>query len=375
VKPPMMLRRLLLVLLAVALLAVVISACGSSGGSSSEGEESTTSSESSGAAEEESGAEEESESVATVEYNGPEEGLPTEYPEPETTGSADCTIGYQNIFNAIASLAAQQEAAEEEAKNLGCKFIGLDDQLTPTMQVNHFSQLLSQGVSSIIVYPIVPPALKPSLSQASAKGVPVIADNTPPAVTEPLPEGYATRVLQGYDRAAYLRAMYIAENVEPGSEFAIMGLAIPVSSLQYFAKRTQYWAEKFGLKFAGQIDAQEDNPASASTAMSGIIAKYPNVAAVFAYNDNAAVAASTVSAASQKSVEICGGNGQKEAFQAIEKGAMGCTVLMNFTEIGRQLVRGAYLTITEQGGELPETVIPEPQLVDAESAGSLEPIG
>lgn len=356
------LRKALMGLMAVAVLAAALSACGSSSSSSesSGGESSSTSEES---------------STASVVYNGPEKGLPTEYPEPEKTGSANCTIGYQNIYGAIASLTVQQEAAEEEAKNLGCKFVGLDDQLNPTTQVNNFSQLLSQNVSSIVVYPIVPSALKPSISQANSKGVPVMADNTPPAVTEPLPKGYATRVLQGYDLGSYERAKYIAEHVEPGSEFAILGLAVPVASLQYFAKRTQYWAEKFGLKFAGEIDAQEDNPAAASTAMSGIVGKYPNVKAVFAYNDNAAVAASTVSAASQKSIEICGGNGQKEAFQAIEKGKMGCTVLMNFTEVGRQLVRAAYLTITKQGGKLPETVIPEPQLVDKENAGSLEPIG
>ena len=90
-------------------------------------------------------------------YDGPEAGLPSEYEAPKKL--ANCTIGYQNISGAISSLAAEQEAAEEEAKALGCKIVALDDQLNPTTQVNNFEQLLTQKVSAIVVYPIVPSAL------------------------------------------------------------------------------------------------------------------------------------------------------------------------------------------------------------------------
>jgi ribose transport system substrate-binding protein len=359
---------------ALALLALV-AGCGSSSSSSS----STTaesSEESAGAEETETASSEESAEGAGAElpeYSGPEKGLPAEYTA-TTKKASSCTIGYQNIYGAISSLAAQQEAAEEKASELGCKLVTLDDQLNPTTQVNNFEQLLAQKVNAIVVYPIVPSALSPSLKQAEAAGIPVISDTTPPSLEEKLPAGYVSRVTQGWDQVAYLRAKHVAEE-SPGAEFAILGLAAPVTSLEYLGERTKYWAEKFGLKFAGQIDAQEDNPASASTAMSGIVGKYPNVGAVFAYNDNAAVAASTVAKASQSEVEICGGNGQKEAFQAIESGAMSCTVLIEFGVIGQQLVQGAYNAIAEPETKLPETIIPPVHLVDSETVGELTPIG
>jgi ribose transport system substrate-binding protein len=363
---------------ALALIAIV-AGCGSSSSSSS----STTATESS----EEGPAAEETENAASEEsseggeevggelpeYSGPEEGLPTEYTA-TTKKAASCTIGYQNIYGAISSLAAQQEAAEEKASELGCKLVTLDDQLNPTTQVNNFNQLLAQKVNAIVVYPIVPTALSPSLKQAEAAGIPVISDTTPPSLEEKLPAGYVSRVTQGWDQAAYLRAKHVAEE-SPGAEFAILGLAAPVTSLEYLAERTKYWAEKFGLKFAGQIDAQEDTPAAASTAMSGIVGKYPDIGAVFAYNDNAAVAAATVAKASQSEAEICGGNGQKEAFQAIESGSMSCTVLIEFDTIGQQLVQGAYNSIAEPETKLPETIIPPVHLVDSETVGELTPIG
>lgn len=350
----------------VALLALplLLAACGGSG-SSSAGSSSTE------AGTEKAATPEETPSIA---YDGPEKGLPMEYAEPAKTGAAGCKIGYMNIYGAIPSLAEQQKAAEEEAENLGCALVTLDDQLNPTTQVNNFSQLLSQKTSGIIVYPIVPEALAPSVKQANAAKIQVIADATPPAATEPLPSGYETRVLQGNDRVSYLRAKFIAEE-DPHGEFVILGLAVPISSLQYLGERTKYWAEKFGLEYAGEIDAQEDTPGGAATAMSGILGKYPNVKAVFAYNDNAAVAASTVAKSSQREVSICGSNGQKEAFQAIESGAMACTVRIDYHAIGRQLVRGAYDAVTNQGGKLPETVVPPVELVDQDNVASVEPIG
>lgn len=355
-------------LLAVALtgvLAFAVAACGSDSSTSASTEAAST----------EAAGEEGGESGSTeVPYDGPEQGLPAEFPEPESTGEGDCKIGYQNIFAAIPSLAEQQKGAEEEAKRLGCDLITLDDQLTPTTQVNNFNQLLAQSVDAIVVYPIVPEALGPSIKEASAKEIPVVANSTPPAADEPLPEGYATRVLQGFDTAAYVRAQYIAEN-HPGAKFAVIGLAQPVASLQYLAKRSIYWGEQFGLEYLGQVDAQDDNPGSASTAMSAVLGKYPDVEAVFAYNDNTAVAASTVAKSSQADVAICGSNGQSDAFKAIEDGKMACTALGDFVGMGEQMVRGAYDLITEQGGELPESVLAKQTLVDASNVESLTPIG
>ena len=137
---------------------------------------------------------------------------------------------------AIADLMSEQQGAQQEATALGCQMKPLDDQLQPTTQVSNFNLLLTQKVSANVVYPIVPKALGPSLSKAEAQGVPVVADSTPAAASQPLPTGFATRVLQGFDTEAYDRVKYIA-GLDPGTTFAVIGLAQPVASLEYFTQR------------------------------------------------------------------------------------------------------------------------------------------
>jgi ribose transport system substrate-binding protein len=342
----------------IVLLMVLVAGCGSSGSSSS-----SSAGESTGA---EGGSK-----AATIAYDGPEKGLPVEFPEPAST-TAGCKIGYQNIYSAIPAMSEQQKGAEAESKNLGCELVTLDDQLSLTTQVNNFNQLLSQHVNDVIVFPLVPKSLGPSVSEAGSQNVPVVSNSSPPAATEPLPKGYSVRILQGFDEGAYLRAKYVAEQ-HPGAEFAVMGLAQPVASLVYFSERAKYWGERFGLKYAGEVDAQEDNPGSASQAMAALLGKYPNLEALFTYSDNSAVSAATVAASSQKEIAICGNNAQTDAVKAIEAGTMACTIYANFQDMGAQLVRAAQ--DLNEGMKVPETAKAELTLVTKENAAEIEPIG
>lgn len=312
--------------------------------------------------------------VANVAYTGPEANLPHTYPAPTVKPGLNCHLGYMNIYAAIASLAEEQKAAASEAKRLGCSFTALDDQLSLTTQVNDFNQLIAQHVSAILTYPIVPTALAPSVAKAGAAGIPVIGQNTPVAADQPLPSGYATDILQGFDTTAYDRVKDVAASA-PGASFGIIGLAQPVASLQYLDQRTKYWAQKFGLKFAGEADAQQDNPASASTAASGLLAKYPSMKVIFAYNDNAAVATSTVARGlNRSSVLISGSNGQAEAIQAIQAGHMFSTSQQNFDAVGTQMVDAAY-DLLAGTKTLPKFVVVPVTEVNKANVASITPIG
>jgi ribose transport system substrate-binding protein len=311
--------------------------------------------------------------AADIPYDGPEATLPHEYPAP-TKGAVDsCKIGYQNIYSAIPALAAAQDAAEQEAKDLGCDFIALDDKLTPTTQVDNFNQLIAQDVDAILVYPIVSEGLTPSIKQAQAAGIKVVAQDTPVDASEPLLDGYDTVVLQGFDTAAYLRAAGIAK-AQPGAKFGIIGLGAPVAAVAYFNDRTKYWAEKFGLEFLGRQDVTSDDPAAAASTASGMLAKYPDLDVLFCYNDNTAVAAATVAKSSGKSdIKVVGNNGQGSAFEAIKSGAMFSTQLTDTAGLGKQMVDGAYNLIA--GVEVPERVVVNVDQVDKDSVDGLTPIG
>jgi ribose transport system substrate-binding protein len=350
-----------------AIVSAALAACGSSTSSSTPAASSTSTAGSAATTTTASAA-------AQVAYDGPEKGVPASFPTPAKTHVGKCAIGYQNAYAAIPALTVQQQGAQAEATKLGCSLIALDDQISPTTQVNNFNQLVSQHVNAIVVFPLVPQALGPEVAKAAASGISVVANTTPAAANTPLPTGYSVRVLQGFDTVAYFRAKYIA-SLHPGANVVIMGLAQPVASLQYFSERAAYWSKQFGLHVLGEVDAQQDNPASASTAMSEVLSQYPTVQALFAYNDNSAVAAGLIAKSSGKHVLICGNNGQANVFKAIEAGEVTCTALLDAYGMGEQEALGAYDLITKQGGKLPQSVLAKETLVTAANVRSFTPVG
>lgn len=313
-------------------------------------------------------------SGTSIAYDGPEQNLPT-IKVPTIKAGTKCKIGYQNIIASVPAQKAEQDAAGAEAKRLGCSFIAVDDMVTPTTQVNNFNQLITQKVNAIIVFPIVSSALTPSLAKAKTAGVFVLGQSAPIAASDkPIP-GYSTNALHMSDTEAYLRVKSVAA-ASPGANFVEMGLAAPVELLQYYATRTKYWAAKFGLHYLGQIDAANDNPAGYSAATSAIVGKYPKMQALFTFSDNSAVGASAVLQSSgKKNVLISGGDGSKNAIDAIKAGKVFNSPQPDFLATGRLLVDAAYNLITKQNLPLPASFGVAVKLIDKTNAATATAIG
>jgi ribose transport system substrate-binding protein len=312
--------------------------------------------------------------AANIPYSGPEENYQT-VSAPTIKPGTKCTIGYQDIIESVPAQKAEQDAAQVEATRLGCGFIALNDQVTPTTQVNNFNQLVAQKVNAIIVFPIVASSLTPSLAKAKAAGIYVLGQSAPVAANDaPIP-GYSTNMLHMSDTEAYLRVKSIAE-AKPGASFVEMGLAAPVQVLQYYAARTKYWAAKFGLHYLGEIDAPADDPAGYASATSAILAKYPTMQALFTFSDNSAVGAAAVIRSSGKSgILISGADGSEEAFAAIKAGTVFNTPQPNFLMAAKELVDAAYDLITKQNLPLPAMIGVPVKLIDKADVDTSTPIG
>ena len=309
-----------------------------------------------------------------VPYSGPEEHYRT-IGSPTIKPGTKCTIGYQDIIESVPAQKAEQDAAQVEAKRLGCGFIARNDQVTPTTQVNNFNQLVAQKVSAIIVFPIVSSSLTPSLQKAKAAGIYVLGQSAPVAANDPPIPGYSTNMLHMSDTEAYLRVKSIAD-AKPGARFVEMGLAAPVQVLQYYAARTKYWAAKFGLHYLGEIDAAQDNPAGYAAAASAIVAKYPTMQALLTFSDNSAVGAASVLRSSGKSgILISGADGSEESFNAIRAGTVFNSPQPNFLLSAKELVDGAYDLITKQNLPLPAELGVPVKLITKSNVNSSTPIG
>jgi len=322
-----------------------------------------------------SGASSAGPAAASIPYDGPEQGLPVTYQEPAKKPAPGFTVGFMNIFAAIPALKSSQDAAQKEVESSGGKFIAKDDQLDVTTQVNHCNEFIAQHVNAILLYPLDPKALQPCLTAAAASNISVVVQNAPVAAGQPLLPTLVTDNVQGFDSNAYQRAKAVAA-AAPGSSYAIIGLAAPVAALTYYAQRQRYWADKFGLKFDGEIDAQTDNATGASTAIAAVLGKYSDVQNVFAYNDNAALAASTTARASGKSkVRILGSNGQTAAISAVKNGMLFGTTWVDFPAIGRNQALAAIILLGDKTATLPKFATTTNKFVTAADANSVQPVG
>jgi ribose transport system substrate-binding protein len=304
-------------------------------------------------------------------YNGPESKVAHTFGTPIKKSGVKFTVGWLDPNAEQPALVYAGAAGGAEAKRLGGSFISKDAETQIPLQVDQFNDLLAEHVNGIIVSPNDPNSLGPDLAKAKAAGVPVIAQSAPGAVTgSPLP-GYDSNAVNGYDQSAYYNVAAVAQ-VAPHSTFAILGWAAPVAFIKYWEGRIHYWANKFGLKFVGEEDvAADDSPSSSATSMDAILAKWPTVGSIFAWNDSTAEAAAATARSSGKNVRVAGENGDTTAIQMIQKGLLFSTFDNNWTGIWKQAVDGLYDEITHQHLPLPKVVSPLGTLVVKSNAGDV----
>jgi ribose transport system substrate-binding protein len=312
---------------------------------------------------------------SAVPYNGPEKNLPHNLANPKIKKGYKFTVGFMSPNASIASLSAVIAGARAEVKKLGGKFILEDGQLNPNMQATQINTLITQGVNAMMVYPVNPAALLPGIKAAAKKGIKIVTEDTPPTAGAALIPGTFTDVLQGRDAAEYGLAQ-AASKADAGGTFANLGLAVPVPLLQYGVQRDTFWAKKFGMKFAGTINTTTDTTSGAANAMSAIIAKYPKVTTVFAYNDQAAeAAAATARADGKTNIKIWGDNGEPVVMQDIKAGRVYGTFNSDFTSIGRIQAIAVYDLLTKQHLPLPKQISVGGLAVTSANVGSANPLG
>lgn len=255
-----------------------------------------------------------------IPYNGPEAGLPDSYGTLKKKVGFSFTIAYLQPLGGVPALENQAAGIKAAAARLGGRVIVKDNQLQPRLEVANFNQALAQRVDAIVIFPLDPRALGPSIAKAKRQGVKVVAIDTPPqADQQPLP-GVDSNALTGRDLGAYSVVKQVAAK-HPGSTFTVLGLAQPIPTLSYSAERLKYWAQKFGLKWVGGVDSQANTNQAYAQATANILTKYPDVQTIFTTTDIAALAAAGQRRVSGKpDVRIVGTIGEPQGLAAVKRG-------------------------------------------------------
>ena len=348
-------RRFLITLMAILAL-LVFAACG--GGD----DEEAAPAEEAPAAQESSDSEE----AASDEEEAPAE-------EAADEGSdGDVTIvvsmkgpGGGNPFWASVELGATEKAAE---MGVNVVVVAPPAESDVASQVSQIEDQIAKGVDAIVIAPTDPAALNPVLEQAVEEGIPVLFIDTLGNL-----EG-ATFIGTNNMEGARLAAGYICDNVEAGSDVAILQGILTQSTGQARSEGGQAGLEDCGLNVVAMQPGNWDR-AEGQSVMENILTGNPDIKGVFASNDNMALGAAEALKAADAldDIVLVGFDANPDAAASILAGEMSATIAQNPYNMGAFGVENAMKLIN--GEEIPENIDTGTVLVTAENAdqyGTLE---
>lgn len=342
-------RRWIAPLLAVLVLVLLISGCGG-GGSTSSPEDTETSAAEPAAEGAESSA------------GGAEE--------------ASASGSRETVFNIspVAAQPGQQQinlGLERAAAELGWKSTMLDSALSAEKQVSNVELAVSKNALAIASWTLDPNAVAGAYESARSKDIPVIGINSKGSgVTSSV---WWENELCEKGGPQGVSAEKIAE-IHPQAKTIMIGLEVAESTKELsecFAKE----AKAAGLEIINETNNEADNASGSQKVFEPLLTKYPEVEAVWCYNDESAMGVSAALLAAGKTIAsgenpegivVTGENGDKDAIEAVEEGRLSWTWDPNNVATGFAAIKAMNEALE---GKKPQDSVVEAGLVDAETVG------
>jgi ribose transport system substrate-binding protein len=261
--------------------------------------------------------------------------------------------------------AAVQKGAEEAGAAYGVEVIvgSPPAESDVQSQISQIEDAITQGVSGIAMAPTDPAALAVAVDAATAAGIPVVFIDTKGSN-----EGI-TFIGTDNEAGAALAAKYLCDNLEAGAKVAILQGIVTQSTGQARAEGSKAGLEACGLTIVAELPANWDT-AEAQTVTEDILTGNPDIAGIFASNDNMALGAVEAVKAQGllDQVTIVGFDANPNAATAILAGDMEATIAQNPSNMGKFGVESIIKLIN---GETLEPVIDTgTELVTAENAAN-----
>lgn len=244
-----------------------------------------------------------------------------------------------------------RDGAQAMADQLGLQLLVTDAQDSVSTQISDIEDLIQRGVQVLIVNPTDSDAVVPAVLAANAAGVPVIA------------------VDRGAGAGARLAYYIVSDNVAGGGaagEFicAALGGSGAVVELEGIpgVSATRERGQGFNEAIAAAcpdvtVVARQTanfNRAEGLTVMENILTAQPDIAAVFAHNDEMALGALQAIEASGRDILVVGFDATDDAVRAVQECRMGATVAQLPAQLGAQAVEAAQAILADGA---PESVV------------------
>lgn len=232
-------------------------------------------------------------------------------------------------------------------------------------QINQIEDLIAQGVDGIALAPTDPNALAPVVDSAIAQGIPVVFVDT-----RGINEGVSFIGTNNQVGAA-LAAQYMCDNLPEGADVAILQGLISQSTGQQRAQGAHDGLGECGLNIVAEQPANWDRATGLSVTET-ILAGNPNIAGIFASNDNMALGAveALKQAAMLDDVMVVGFDANPDAANSILAGEMTASIAQAPDNMGRFGIES--LIALTNGETIEEWVDTGTVLVDASNAAEYQ---
>lgn len=259
--------------------------------------------------------------------------------------AADCKVGISMFTLNAPYYAAQLQAAQDQAKKAGCTVSSSDGQNDMSKQIGDVEDMVSKGVTLLIINPRDPEGLVPAVNSAAKSGVKVVVIDSgldPKA-------NYVTLVQSSNDRNGFLVGQWIAKKMQgkpmkiallSGDKGNVVGQERRLGVLRGIAEGQLVNDGKAGFEVVAQGWGGWNNDGGLK-AMEDILTAHPDVNIVLGENDSMVLGARKALEASGKVGDVllvAAADGQKEALQMIKDGKYGATGLNDPDLIGRTAV-------------------------------------
>jgi len=208
-------------------------------------------------------------------------------------------------------------------KLVGAELISADANLSPDKQIADIDTFIQLKVKGITSWTLDQGAATAVYERAQNAGIPVVTENSP--------GDFVSTVFvqeQNVTRKAQEDAAKLFAKIYPGGKVLIVG-GEPVPYILYVTRNMEITAKEAGLNVLNRQDNLTDQAHGAHTIVQDLLTKYPDVGAIWCFNDRSALGASAAVRALGKKVYnmakpeeggviITGMNGTQEALEAIK---------------------------------------------------------
>jgi ribose transport system substrate-binding protein len=256
--------------------------------------------------------------------------------EKEAPATKEVTIGFSVWTMQFTFFQAVEKGVRDACKDLGYKYIMLDENSDATKMVQDINTFVGQKVTGIVVTPIDPGAMGPAVQNARSAGIPVVCADIGKS-------GPVNALLISNNRKGGEMAMEYLDKLlkQKGVTSKKVGVGRVQPQWNYARQRGEGFmakAKELGYTVASELVTNPPDATGGYDTMQQMMSAVPDLAAVFFASGREAVGAANAVKAAGKNILVAGYNGDPEEIQAIKDGIEVATIAQQPYNIGYESV-------------------------------------